>query len=247
MTMAFVSLALGLVLPMHAPPAGMGVSFRPQRSIAMTLSDGADAAKLQSAALRVHSAAKKFGELQGEAAGAWLLEAMEAGSTAQPTSDLLAKQLSLFEYCSIDDDDDGAKCQELDAALSELEAEMTASKDSLAERFAALFGNSKVDRAAIRVQSAATRFGPDQAKVCAEWVKAVRSNGSADPASLLEQQVMLFEECTMGDDEDSAAKCRELQEALTHFQVSVGIGGRVVSLNDLAAGVNAAAEAKASE
>merc|ERR1712196_564181 len=61
----------------------------------------------------------------------------------------------------------------------------------------------------------------------------VRANGGANPAALLEQQVSLFGECKLEEDGSGSARCRELQDALSALQASLGGGGRVVSLRGL--------------
>ena len=51
------------------------------------------------------------------------------------------------------DAEDGEKCKELDQALTALETQLKAKAEAM-DQFAAMFGKSKLDRAAARVRAA---------------------------------------------------------------------------------------------
>ena len=61
-----------------------------------------------------------------------------------------------------------------------------------------------------KVTMIAKRFGKDQGKAAQSWVEAAISAGDANSATLMEQQLMLFEECKL----DNGGKCKELSDAL---------------------------------
>jgi len=118
------------------------------------------------------------------------------------------------------------KCKELDAALTALENMLATDMND--ER-AAVFGRGpKLDRALLRVRSAAAKFGPEHQSVARAWTSRVRSNGWANPAALLEDQVALFGECLV-DEDGSPDRCLVLQESLEALQVALNVRGKVVS------------------
>jgi len=231
--LAFLTSALGLIVP--APLRGSPPALHAPRSAHIRLCAAPDAGdiRLRAAAARVVAAAEQFGSEQAEAAKAWVNEAMTAGGAASDGSELLETQLSIFDECLLDDDDGGAKCKELDAALSSLEQHlMAAASTTPAEAVFAVFGNSKLDRAAARVRTAASKFGPEQRKVAEAWLAEVRKTGAVNPTGLLESQVALFGECLL-DEDGGIARCQELQESLNALQASLGIRGTIVSTRDL--------------
>jgi len=210
-----------VVSPCTRAASPLAHSHRAASGIALcAVHDNGDDVK--QAAERVVNAANQFGNEQGTAAADWVRKAVRAGADSD---ELLKAQLSLFEGCIIDDEDDdaGAKCIELDSALAELE-EMAGTNDA---------ASSRLERAATRVRVAASKFGPLEKRAAEVWVAEVRENGGANPAALLEQQVSLFGECKLEEDGSGSARCRELQDALSALQASLGIGGRVVSLRGL--------------
>lgn len=229
--LSLCALAISLVVP-TAPRVGVAAPcawtasrlVRSHRAsgIALCAANDADAENVQQAAERVVAVAKQFGSEQGAAAIDWVSKAASSGADSE---ELLKAQLALFEGCIIDDEDEdaGAKCIELDSALAELE-EASGTVDT---------SSSRMERAAARVRVAASKFGPLEKKAAEVWVAEVRENGGANPAALLEQQVSLFGECILEEDGSGSGRCRELQEALTALQASLGIGGRVVSLRGL--------------
>ena len=76
-------------------------------------------------------------------------------------------------------------------------------------------GASKLKAASIRVVEAAASFGDSQGQAAANWVADALAGAKDDGTVLLEQQLSLFEECLI-DDEDG--KCKELDSALTAFE-----------------------------
>ena len=158
----------------------------------------------------------QFGKAQAVAATAWVERALSLDPDASRDTDgLFLQQLTLFEGCLLDDADGGAKCKELDAALTELEMAMeSGATEEKSARFN-LFG-SRADRAAARVRNAASKFGLEQKKGADAWVKRVLA-GEVTSEGLLEQQVALFGECMLSED-GSPSKCEELQEALAALQ-----------------------------
>ena len=155
---------------------------------------------------RVKRAAAQFGSSQEEAASAWAEWALSGESPS--ANALLEQEVALFTECLLDADE--AKCQELDAALQEMEALL----DERGKGAIADFMTSVKQRvASSRVRNAASRFGPEQATAAAAWVEQAAATGEHDTSDLLEKKVALFEECTVTDAVDSG-KCNELEEAL---------------------------------
>ena len=209
-------------------PKLRGPVLRPaqQRSARIQLLD-ADA-RLQEAAARVLAAAQSFGSPQAEAAAAWVDEAMAAGGTASDGTKLLESQLSLFEECLLDGDDDGSRCRELDAALGALERQLMMSSAARAKAFSA-FASSRFDRAAARVCSASSKFGPEQSTAASAWLAKVRKTGAANPAALLESQDAAFGECLL-DEAGGSARCEELQDSLNALHASLGLRGKIAAI-----------------
>jgi hypothetical protein len=214
--------ALSIAFAINAPKLGVGLAGA-RRAPAVFLCDAESADGLDAAARRVVDAARSFGEAQGEAAEAWVEEATSSKS-ADP-DELLEKQLGLFEECIIRydvEDGDGQPCKELDDALGALDELLLEGPNPR---------DSKLDRALLRVRSAAAKIGVEEGQVAELWTEKVRAQGVADPAALLEQQHLLFSECILEEGESSgpSAKCIELQASLAALQKALGIGGRVVS------------------
>lgn len=72
--------------------------------------------------------------------------------------------------------------------------------------------SEKLQGAAARVVSAASLFGDEQGAAAAAWVKDALQGTKSDVASLLDQQLSLFEGCIITD--DGAQHCMELDAAL---------------------------------
>ena len=214
--------ALAFVVP---PPPSLSL----HRSAPITMvAPGAGDLKLQEAAARGKAAAAAFGDVQQEAASKWVDQAMmpTPGTDAMK---LLETQHSLFEECVIDDEDGWDNCKELDAALTDLEGHlMQASRTTPAEAFFAVFGDSKMERAASRVRVAAGKFGPEQSKAASEWIAEVKKTNGGDPTTLLESQELIFGECLL-DEDGCSLRCFELQESLNALQECLGIRGSIVS------------------
>jgi len=172
------------------------------------------------AARRVQKAASKFGKTQGKLANDWVEEALNGGASKGDT--LMAKSLVLFEECVIDDEDGGAKCKELDTAITQLAKVLDDRGNRPAKKQSPTlsFAPDKAKAAAERVQRAAAKFGPEQSKAAKAWAKNAVGAGSADATSLLREEVMLFGECILSED-GSPSKCQELEEAITAFQSMV--------------------------
>jgi hypothetical protein len=177
---------------------------------------------LRKAALRVVTAAKPFGSEQEAQARAWVDEAIESDASTVDIDTLLAKQLTLFEECLIDDE--GGKCKELDAALTALESQLKVT--NVAKGIKVPFETVKLERALARVRKAAGKFGTEQARYVAAWTDQVRATRSANPAGLLAQQSALFDECVIDED---GSQCQELEESLATLQAALGVRGQVVS------------------
>jgi len=187
--------------------------------------------RVRAAAIRVVAAANKFGEAQGEAAAEWVTDAMSSRFGKVDCAALLGKQMALFEECLLEE---SGKCTELDQALTSLELQLQEGESGPVDSLVGLFGQSKLDRASARVLKAAAKFGADQERIADLWLEDVRERGGAiDPLELLEQETLLFSECLA--DEDGPERCKELDEALAALQLSLGVGGRVVSTADFAA------------
>lgn len=226
--LALFSSALGLIVPAPLRAPALHVSARSAHVV--LCAPGAGDLQLQKAAARAIAAAEQFASDQAEAVAAWVDQAMRSASDG---SELLEAQLSIFEECIVDDEDGGAKCEELDAALTNLEQHlMAAASTTPAEPVFAVFGNSKLDRACARVRTAASKFGPEQLKAAEAWLALVRDKGAANPAGLLESQEALFGECLL-DEDGCSSRCLELQESLNALQASLGIRGKIVSTKDL--------------
>merc|ERR1719162_469791 len=72
-----------------------------------------------------------------------------------------------------------------------------------------------IKEAAARVVKAATRFGGAQGEAAAAWVEDATSGG-AEISELIEQQLVLFDECMLDDD---SGKCKELDAALNALEM----------------------------
>lgn len=171
----------------------------------------------------------QFGKTQAAAAATWVDAAISEDDC--PTTSLLEEQLTLFEACQVDDPD--GKCKSLDAALSAFDAALVASPKVKAgpkkgPRFSLSFGGNAKEKAAAKVRVAASKFGPIQKQVAADWTKKALTLGETeDGPSLMEQQIMLFGECAVTEDGKPDPKCVALFDALDQLQVA--LEGKVVS------------------
>lgn len=202
------ALSSGLTLP--SPVVHGGYAVRPALRVSLCALDESSA-RIE-AAKRVVEVAGLFGDAQKDAAKVWVVEAL-AGDGADAKL-LLEQQMDLFDECIIGEDD-GAKCKELDQALSALEGELNA-------------GSNSLDRAGALVRKAASKFGIDQEKAALLWTEHAKKNKASDPTLLLQSQFALFGECLLEDDGKSS-RCLELQDAINALQESIGVGGMVVS------------------
>jgi len=232
-----VAFASSFVVTTH-PKAG--VQTAPAHVVPLRVSlcaaDDGDAAveALASAAARVVEAAEQFGGAHGEAALAWVDEAMEAhltGTDDTTATELLDKQLALFEECLLDEEGDGSKCKELDDALAALEAMLDGANEFPVDAFAGHFFKSKLERAAARVRAAAAKFGPEQKAIAELWVSDKKANGALNPVALLEEQAALFGECLLDEDGGGSERCKELDDALGALQAGLGVRGGIVPTN----------------
>jgi len=224
--MPSIIFAVAATLSFTATGGGLGIAICGERRSATPVlcTDSRDSNRVHDAAARVVSAAQRFGSAQGEAAAAWVEEALSTGTGANDSTELLQKQVALFEGCIIDEDDSGIEhCKELDAALSDLDSLLLDDARDTA----------KVDRALTRVRVTASRFGLEHARAAEAWSDQVRKTGSANPAALLEQQNALFGECLIDYEDGAPNKCIALQDSLASLQSALGIGGRVVSTGGL--------------
>lgn len=98
-----------------------------------------------------------------------------------------------------------------------------------------------IDAAADAVKKVAAEFGDQQAKLAAAWVDAAIGSDGCPTSSLLEEQLVLFEECLV-DDKDG--KCKELDAALTAFETTLGPGFKLPWAKERAAAKVSAAAAK---
>jgi len=67
----------------------------------------------------------------------------------------------------------------------------------------------------------AKTFGPTQGKMAQDWVEKAVKGGGASPASLMEMQLTLFEECQLEDDSAEGGRCKELSEAIDDLTSAV--------------------------
>lgn len=190
----------------------------------------------EAASQRVLLAAATFGKDQGDAAADWVAKAISLDPNApRDSKSLMSSQLMFFEECLLDDDDGGAKCKELDVALTELEASIEGLPQSHPSK-QLRFGENQLDRAGARLLKAAAKFGPKRQKVAADWIKKTRYDRNksrrkaakggktvplAKSESLLAEQLKLFGECLL-DESGSNMKCIELEDALTALRAALG-------------------------
>ena len=180
--LTFLSTPFALIVQLGTAPLP---ALRPPAARVLLSADASEL-MVREAAMRVVAAANKFGSTQGEAAAEWVMEAMSSRSGEVDCEELLGKQLALFDECLVED---SANCEELDEALSSLEAQLKQGEAGPLD----IFGQSKMDRAAARVRTAAAKFGADYGKVAEQWIADVRGSGSeVSPFALLEQQMSLF-------------------------------------------------------
>lgn len=169
--------------------------------------EATEMSELEAAAERVRMAASKFGATQERAAVDWVTKAVDLDPDVSRNADsLLSTQLALFEECLLDDAD--GKCAALDEALIDLESNLGKAKGTFMQR-------NQFERAGSRLKAAAAKFGPEQTKAAALWIRRTRSGeASQEGMSLLEQQVALFGECLLEDGSGGSKKCQELEAAL---------------------------------
>ena len=74
-----------------------------------------------------------------------------------------------------------------------------------------------IDAAAKKLRSAAAAFGKEQRDAADAWLeKTLTRSGVFSSAELLDQQVALFEQCTI--DYDGSSNCKTLDDALVDLQ-----------------------------
>jgi len=83
---------------------------------------------------------------------------------------------------------------------------------------AAVGSPTEVKAAADAVKKVAAKFGAAQATAAKTWVDAAISSDGCVTSSLVDEQLVLFEECLL---DDPGGKCKELDEALTAFETSL--------------------------
>merc|ERR1719203_1708753 len=142
------AIALALALP---TASGLGMIPMAHRRfstckglVVLCAADAEAETKIREAAAWVVKAAEQFGERQGAEAAVWVAEAMSARSSTMDGSELLEKQMALFEECLIEDLEDSI-CTELDQALTALEQHLMVRSQ----------GDGQIDRASARVCAAA--------------------------------------------------------------------------------------------
>jgi hypothetical protein len=213
--------------------------FPAVRRAAVKLSAASDTA-LATASADLVAACAAFGPLQEEAAVAWIANLKCEGS--EPAT-LLAEEVALFEMCSAGDGATDSRCQQLDAALQNLQEH--ASKCStfrgwgdkrstvalwnrgtapgtftsalpthLQQQSSPLPASDAVHEAVDRVRSAVAAFGPAQASYVEEWL--AEDSAWDDVNSLYERRIALFDECTLGvaGGDGAKSKCAKLTTAL---------------------------------
>lgn len=192
-------------------------SARTAQIVSIAQSD-ADKAVL-AASKNVMLKAKRFGPEQGKAAAAWVEASLEAGDSRKES--LMEMQLALFEECKLDD---GAKCQQLNAAIEALTTAVCTRKEEKAAGkkagFVLNFGATPIQAAATKVRAAASKFGPEQKKAADAWIAKVAAGDIDDGSGLLEQQVMLFGECLLSED-GTPSNCEQLNDALDQLQAAI--------------------------
>ena len=128
-------------------------------------------------------------------------------------------QLVLFEECALEDD--GAKCKELDSALTAFEAALATTLAADATKTKANLEKSKKNRAASRVKAAAAKFGSPQKTFADTWTKDALAAGNTSSGKLMEQTLALFDSCEVTEDGKADPKCVALFEALDNLQVAL--------------------------
>ena len=118
-------------------------------------------------------------------------------SSWPPHSSLSRPQLVLFEECTLDDD--GAKCKELDSALTAFETALATQLSADATKTKANLEKSKKNRAAARVKAAAAKFGGPQKAFAETWTKDALEAGTSS-GKLMEQTLALFDSCEVTED-----------------------------------------------
>ena len=204
----------GLVIPQ-----GVVSVRRPVARCAAPRADVGSAAEIAQAALAVKKVAARFGVTQRKAAEAWVEAAVGEGC---PTTSLLEEQLQLFNECLLEDE--GNKCKELDAALTEFDKALVSSPKSQQNKLNLdfIFGSQR-ERSAARVKDAARAFGNVEAQAAKEWTEKLLKEGKPDDdsPSLMEQQVLIFGECKLTPDGKPDPKCLALYEALDALQIAL--------------------------
>jgi hypothetical protein len=171
---------------------------------------------------------------------AWIANLEREGS--EPAT-LLAEEVALFEMCSAGDGATDSRCQQLDAALQNLQEHASkcstfrgwgdkrstvalwnrgtapgtftsALPTNLQQQSSPLPASDAVHEAVDRVRSAVAAFGPAQAAYVEEWL--AEDSAWDDVNSLYERRIALFDECTLGvaGGDGAKSKCAKLTTAL---------------------------------
>ena len=179
----------------------------------------ADEKLIKAASQKLRKAASSFGKEQKEAAEQWLDKTIATGGFSSAA--LLQQKTMLFEECTINDDG-SSNCMALDEALVDLQDAMT-TKESAADATNAKkrLAQNSVNKAALSVRSAASKFGPLQKKQADAWVQRALDGESS--SSLIEQSVALFGECELSEEGSKAPnKCAALSKALEELRAALG-------------------------
>ena len=177
--------------------------------------------QVEAAASSLRRAAAKFGPAQREAADEWLAKTMAGGGFSSAA--LLQQKVLLFEQCTINDDG-SSNCLALDEALVDLQGAMAGLGEVGADSTASAkrLAQGKVNKAALAVRAAATKFGVSEKKVANEWLERALE-GRSSPTSLMESTLELFGDCMLPEKGAKMPnKCEELSKALETLRTALG-------------------------
>jgi len=182
------------------------------------------------AAAELHAAAALFGPLQQQAAEHYTYQLLKYDE--HPPSSLVDLETDLFSSCLVLSDCtlvdecvvlDDSSCRGLKSAMNKLRRLVDERRASEADDPFGLNSlirlisrrEAEVEAAAREVEEQAGRFGPAQRDAAAEWVnRLVVRRETLQNAALLDQRVVLFDECRLSTDVGTNA-CVELNAALT--------------------------------
>jgi len=194
--MGIVSLVFALAYVLHPQPPQLGLQRANIRTSALQLATSSDDV-LQLAVDKVKLAAAAFGPIHEEAAKSWLDNGLSrGGQSCAALRAALHEHDALVAECVLRDDGTiEPRCLEIDRSLRALQLQLD-------------------DRAV------PCSHPPYVGLNAREWVEVVLL-GEQTVEAKQEMKHVLFGQCQLSDECGGPSKCEQLQEAITHYCVTV--------------------------